>query len=793
MRTILLLAGLLSGVVQCVTVNPPNSKSKASRLWYDTPAVVWNDSLPIGNGRLGGMVKGTVATELIYINEDSLWSGTSLDRLNPDAKDTIPKVQSLLAQGDVKSATFEANLGLSGVPSSMRMYQPVGDFQIYFQDQGSPSKYERWLELDDGTAGVYYEANGVSYGREYLASKPADALAIRLTASKSGALNFYIKFQRPSNQQNRFSEKAYAENSDTIITEFNSNQIKAAFGARVVTSGGTKRQIGDQIVIKGADEAWVYLDARTTVREKNPLSTVRQTLKKAGGSSYSQLRSEHVEDYQELYQRANLTLGSSSDEVKSKTTAKRRQALSDGSFDPELASLYFQYGRYLLISSSRPGTLPATLQGIWNNALDPSWGSKYTININIQMIYWPAEVTNLAELTEPLFTHMKLMHKTGKAMAQKMYGARGWVAHHNTDIWGDAAPQDIYAQGSYWPMGHAWLLQHVFDHYLYTGDKKFLEKVYYLFEDAVKFYEDFLTDYKGWKVTNPSVSPEASYKNGSTSGAMTISPTMDNSILRELFDNFAQIAKILGKSQDRLVTTAKSLRKQLRPLEVSNKTGLLMEWVEDFQEDDPGHRHLSPLYGLYPGSEITPKDEEIWQGSKELVDRRNSHGAGNIGWSRAWLTALRARLHQGKELQSDLTYLLYNLTYDSLLDMGPPAGFQMDGNLGGCAAIAESVLSSHSGLIQLLPALMPSSKEGKFEGFVARGGFVVDAEWKDGGLTSTTITSKLGNALNVTVGTGQILSEVDGKGKSIGKGGDFFSRKLKVGEKVILRGGKSNE
>ncbi|KAM0549531.1 hypothetical protein ACHAPJ_009347 [Fusarium lateritium] len=769
MRNILLFAGLLSGVAHCVTVNSPNSKSKPSRLWYDSPGVVWNDSLPIGNGRLGGMVKGTVATELVYINEDSLWSGTALDRLNPDAKDTLPKVQSLLAQGDVKSATFEANLGLSGVPSSMRMYQPVGDFQIYFQDQGSPSKYERWLELDDGTAGVYYEANGVSYGREYLASKPADALAIRLTTSKSGALNFYIKFQRPSNQQNRFAEKAYAEGLDTIITEFNSNQIKAAFGARVVTSGGTKRQIGDQIVVKGADEAWVYLDARTTVREKNPLSIVRQTLKMAGDSSYADIRSEHVDDYQKLYQRANLTLGTSSDEVKEKTTAKRRQALSDGSFDPELVSLYFQFGRYLLISSSRPGTLPATLQGIWNNAQDPAWGSKYTININIQMIYWPAEVTNLAELTEPLFTHMKLMHKTGKVMAQKMYGARGWVAHHNTDIWGDAAPQDIYAQGAYWPMGHAWLLQHVFDHYLYTGDKKFLEKSYYLFEDAIKFYEDFLTDYKGWKVTNPSVSPEAAYKNGSTSGAMTISPTMDNSILRELFDNFGQISKIL----------------------VSNKTGLLMEWIEDFQEDDPGHRHLSPLYGLYPGSEITPKDEEIWKGSKGLVDRRNSHGAGNIGWSRAWLTAIRARLHQGKEVESDLNYLLYNLTYDSLLDMGPPAGFQMDGNLGGCAAVAESVLSSHNGLIELLPALMPSSEEGKFEGFVARGGFVVDAEWKGGALTSATITSKLGNAFNVTTGTGQLLSEFDKNGKSVGKEKQFFSRKLKIGEKVILRGSKS--
>ncbi|KAJ3540549.1 hypothetical protein NM208_g5022 [Fusarium decemcellulare] len=781
-----LLLGALAALPGCRSLDPPNSKSKPSRLWYDSPATLWNDSLPTGNGRLGGMVKGVVATELIYINEDSLWSGTALDRINPDVRETLPKVQSLLAQGNVKDATFEANLGMSVVPSSMRMYQPGGDFQIYFQGQGSSSKYERWLDLSDGTAGVYYEANGISYQREFISSKPGDVMAVRLTASKSASLNFYIKFQRPSNQQNRFAETAYAENGDTIITTFNSNQLKAVFGARVVTKGGSKRQIGDQIVVTNADEAWVYLDMRTTVRESNPLSTVRKTLAAAASSSYTQIRDKHVGDYQELYERASLSLGPSSDEQKAMTTAKRRQALANGGFDPEFISLYFQFGRYLLISSSRPGTLPANLQGIWNNAQDPSWGSKYTININIQMNYWPAEVTNLAELTEPLFSHMKLMHKTGKVMAREMYDARGWVAHHNTDIWGDAAPQDIYAQGSYWPMGHAWLLQHVFDHYSYTGDKDFLEKNYYLFNDAVQFYEDFLTDYNGWKVTNPSVSPEASYKNGSTSGAMTISPTMDNSILRELFGNFVEAARILGKSNNKLVKAAASLSKQLRPLQVSPKTGVLMEWIEDFEDGDPGHRHLSPLYGLFPGSEITPEDTKIWGASQNLVDRRSSNGAGSIGWSRAWLVALRARLHQGKQAQTDLIHLLYNLTYDSLLDAGPPAGFQIDGNLGGCAGIAESVLSSHNGLIQLLPALMPSAEQGSFNGFVARGGFVIDAAWKGGALTKASITSKLGNALNVTIGTGQTISDARAKE---GKGSRFFSKKLKAGETVELVGG----
>ncbi|KAM6540371.1 hypothetical protein FALCPG4_002089 [Fusarium falciforme] len=790
MRTVFLLA-LLTALPTCHGIDPPNSKSNPSRLWYGTPASLWNESLPIGNGRLGGMIKGVTGTELIYINEDSFWSGTSLDRVNPDAKDTLPKVQSLLAQGNVKDATFEANLGLSGVPSSMRMYQPGGDFQIYFQNQGSATKYERWLDISDGTAGVYYEANGVSYQREYLASKPADVMAVRLTTSKPGSLSFYIKFQRPSNQQNRFVETAYAENGDTIISTFNSNQIKAVFGARLTLKGGSKRQIGDQIVVTNADEALIYIDMRTTVRERDPLSTVRKILARAVSSSYSQTRESHVSDYQKLYERASLSLGTSSDEQKALTTAKRRQALAQGGFDPELFSLYFQFGRYLLISSSRPGTLPANLQGIWNNALDPSWGSKYTININIQMNYWPAEITNLAELTEPLFTHMKLMHKTGKEVARKMYNARGWVAHHNTDIWGDAAPQDIYAQGSYWPMGHAWLLQHVFDHYLYTGDKDFLQENYYLFKDAVQFYEDFLSDYKGWKVTNPSVSPEASYKNGSSSGAMTVSATIDNSILRELFGNFVLAAKILGKSEEKLVQTADSLSKKLPPLQVSPRMGTLMEWIEDFEEADPGHRHLSPLYGLYPGSEITSENPKIWEASRKLVERRASHDAGSMGWSRAWLAALRARLGQGKGLEVDVTHLLFNLTYDSLLNMGPPAGFQIDGNFGGCAAITESLLSSSNGVIVILPALMPSSKQGAFKGFVAKGGFVVGAEWKDGALTKASITSILGNALNVTVGTGQTISEATMGSESSGKGSIFFSRKLKAGETVNLVGGDS--
>lgn len=354
---------------------PPNSQSNPLRLWYASPGLLWNDSLAIGNGRLGGMIRGGPATEVISTNEDSFWSGVETNRHNPSAVDSLKKAQSLLLQGSIADATLEANLGLSGTPSSMRVYQPGGDLQIVYQGLGSISNYERWLDLGDGTAGVYFKSASITYKREYFASEPAGVLAIRLTASSPASLSFYVKFQRPSNQQNRFTEASYAENEDSIIATFRAGDVRAVFGARVKIIGGSKRQIGDQIQIVKADEVWIYSDTETTVRHQNPLDQVKRKLAAAISSTYAELREAHVKDYQKLFKRATLSLGRSSDEQKSLSTDARRMALSGGAFDPEFVALYFQFGRYLLISSSRAGTYPANLQGIWNNELSPAWVS----------------------------------------------------------------------------------------------------------------------------------------------------------------------------------------------------------------------------------------------------------------------------------------------------------------------------------------------------------------------------------------------------------------------------------
>ncbi|CAI6309790.1 unnamed protein product [Periconia digitata] len=709
--------------------SPPNSKDIHSRLWYSAPGVstVWHEHLPIGNGRLGGMVRGGIPADMVYINEDSFWSGGPMNRVNPSAQDSLGRIRPWLLQGAIPDATFEADLGISGVPSSMRQYMPGGDFQIVFQEQtGNATDYERWLDLSDGTAGAYYNLGGTTYKREYLASNPDDVLAIHLTASEAGALSFYIKFQRPTSGQNRWAEASYAENGDTIITKLQENSIVAYFAAKVKISGGKMRQVGDQIQVSGSDEAWIYANMETTVRHENPLEVAVGKVEAAASSSYLTLRERHVSDHAGLFNRTSLSMGNSTDAQRSKDTGARRRALSDGSFDPELLSLFFQYGRYLLIASSRPGSFPPNLQGIWNSALDPAWGSKFTININLQMNYWPSEVGNLHELTEPLFDLIAKLYESGKVTAKKMYNARGWVAHHNTDIWGDTAPQDIYAASAYWPMGHVWLLQHVFEHYQYTGDKHSLKP-------------------------------------------LSIGPTMDNSLLRELFDNILKAARVLGKNDNStLLQDIQNTKERLPPLQVSPRTGSLMEWIEDYEESEPGHRHFSPLYGLFPGSEITPQDPKIWNASIALIKRRVDSGSGNNGWSRSWLAALYARLHSGAQTQSSLSTLLSEYTYNSLLGTGPPAPFQIDGNFGGCAAIAESLLQSHNGVLNVLPARLPGSEAGAFEGLVGRGGFEVSARWSEGKVEWARVLSRVGGALNVTFGTGGVFKVANGGGSGNG-------------------------
>lgn len=531
---------------------------------------------------------------------------------------------------------------MSGTPSSQREYQPGGDLQLVFANQsGSVTNYERWLDLADATTGVYYTAGKVTYQREYLSSNPAGVIALRLTASSPGAISFYTRFQRPANGQNRYVDTSYASRGNHIYSTFQGEGLQYVFGAAVHNIGGSVRQIGDTIEVTGADEVWIYVDIETSVSHPDPLSVVTKALATALKSTYPTIRAAHVADYQSFYNRTSISLGASSSATTALSTGARQKAIgATGVFDAGLVSLYFQFGRYLLISSSRTGGLPPNLQGIWNNQLDPAWGSKFTININLEMNYWPSEVTSrypfimqciqlmghtdLGELTEPLWTLMGKMQETGRQTAKAIYKAGGWCCHHNTDLWGDSAPQDIYSQGAYWPMGGAWLVTHIFEHYRFSGDRAFLESKYDTIHGAVEFYHTFLEEYKGWMVTNPSVSPENNYVNGSSlsSGAMTVSSTIDNSILWELFSILDQAAVILKKPVDPFITKTRLLRSQLPPLRVSPTTGGIMEWIADFKESDPGHRHMSHLWGLFPGNEITAANQTLFTAAKNSVVRR---------------------------------------------------------------------------------------------------------------------------------------------------------------------------
>lgn len=532
----------------------------------------------------------------------------------------------------------------------------------------------------------------------------------------------------------------------------------------------------------------MYFQAWTSFRKEDPKSAVLESLA-AATSTYDAVRAAHVADYQNYFNRTSLDLGMSTNAQRKTSTGERVKALSKQTFDPELAALYFQFGRYLLIATSRAGTLPANLQGIWNSDFDPEWGSKYTININLEMNYWPSLITNLADLSAPLYDFIDRMHINGTEVAKTMYNCSGAVAHHNTDIWADCAPQDNYLSSTFWPSGLAWLSTHVMQDYLYTGNTSFLQSHFEVLKDVLQFYLDFVTDGpNGWKVTNPSISPENLYylPNSTEEQAITMGPTCDNSIIWELIGYTLEAMDILGENDPAFKQDLKYLRSQLPPIQISYFGGV-QEWIYDYKEQDPAHRHFSPLFGLYPGSQITSANATSFNAAKTTLIRRLSHGGGDTGWSRAWAVSLAARSFLNYEVHDSLVHLLKKLTYHtSLLDTGPPAPFQIDGNFGGTAGIAEALLQSHelveehrsatasqgsqltpaywgygsaskTPLIRLLPALPPDWAEhggGSVTGLLARGGFVIDISWNsDAELVSANITSTLGNSAWVTVGS----------------------------------------
>ncbi|KAK0817996.1 hypothetical protein LTR91_004442 [Friedmanniomyces endolithicus] len=804
MRTLLLLLPVAASQL----LPKPRSDTIPSRLWENTPGVHWNDSFVIGNGRVGAVVGGSVNSDTIHLNEDSLWSGGPLYRVNPDAASQMPNIQAYIRDGDPHDATTLASYAYQGTPVSTQHHDPLGDLSLTMLDGiGNATNYERWLDLADGTTGIYYNIENVTYQRELFGSEPAGVIAMRIASDKKGAVSFNLHLDRgQGGSLNRWEDSSRKQGNDTIIMEGASggkHPIGFATGARIVSTDGKVSTLGDYVFCRNATEAWVYVAAWTTFRREDPLSAVLSDLDAARGQTYSSIRQAHVADYQTYFNRTSLNLGASTTAQKSnQTTNARLTALVSGAFDPEIASLYFQFGRYLLIATSRAGTLPPNLQGIWSSDLDPQWGSKYAININLQMNYWPALVTNLADLTSPLYDLIANMHINGTQVARNMYNVSGAMAHHNTDAWADCAPQDDYFTSTWWPSGLGWLSQHLMEDYLYTGNATALRAHFQIMHDALEFYVNFVTDGpNGWKVTSPSISPENGYfvPNSTDQEAITMGPTIDNSIIWQLVGYVLEAQDILNIDDTNFTAQITALRAALPPLRVSYFGGI-QEWIYDYKETEIGHRHFSPLFGLYPGSQITSANATTFNAAKTTLVRRLTAGGGDTGWSRAWAISLAARSFLNDQVHADLVHLLVNLTYPtSMLDTGPPAAFQIDGNFGGPAGIAEALLQSHelvgsangtsappygygassspqtvangsqlaatywgypgskTTLIRLLPALPQQWAQnggGSVSGLRARGGFEIDIAWDGSGkLTAANVTSLLGNAAWITVGS----------------------------------------
>ena len=717
-------------------------KQSEYTLWYNTPANVkdWNEALPVGNGKLGAMVFGGADKERIQLNEDTVWSGGFIDRINPDSYSHLEEVRRLLREGEVEEAQLLAKYAMTGTPQSERCYQTLGDLTLDTTHlNGEITNYIRELDLEEAVCRVKFQCDGVEYTREVFASQPQNVLVIRYQASREGALNCHVKISR-----DRFFNTVWKENGNRVAfegTNGGKNGLDFCCMVQGEQTGGTLEAIGEYLVVRNANEAVFLLTAATSFREKDPIGYCRERLTQCGKYSADELFEEHLKEYQPYFRRNTLYL-EENEKVSSFPTDKRLELFREGGEDNGLIALYYHYGRYLLISSSRPGSLPANLQGIWNDSMRPSWDSKYTININTEMNYWPAEMCGLSECHLALFDHLKRMYPHGLHTAETMYHARGWVAHHNTDIWGDTAPQDVHIPATYWVMGAAWLCTHIWEHYSYTMDKAFLKEHFYLLRDACVFFLDYLIeDDKGRLLISPSTSPENSYFLPGTKKPAQFCQgcAMDSQILTELFRDCISACHILGGEEELAEQLSAALEKIPSPQ--IDSTGRIMEWLDEYQEKEPGHRHISHLYALYPGHQITAETPELIQAARKTLEYRLSHGGGHTGWSRAWIINFWAQLHDREKAEENIRLLLVKSTLPNLFDNHPP--FQIDGNFGGIAGISRTLLQSGTDYAELLPALPPSWKDGEIKGLHARGGLAFNISWKGGALAQAEITASV--------------------------------------------------